>query len=206
MKKLILVLCFAGVNFLWSHPVTVNWVSKIQPDTYAEIGIGRGDTVYQIAKVLPQGSEIYIFDREIYAEEVRKGLLARGYDNVHTFSNTDRIKDSYNWSLMKLLQEHDEPIFDYVYLDGSHTWEIDGFAFFLVDKLLKPGGYIEFDDYDWTFMGSPTVNPQVCPLVLTLHSDEQLRVPHVKLVVDLLVKTHPDYVEVLKDRIYQKIQ
>lgn len=53
---------------------------------------------------------------------------------------------SYIWRLMKLLEENPVPIFDFCYIDGAHDWYTDGYAFFLVDKLLKPGGWIIFDD------------------------------------------------------------
>lgn len=175
-------------------------------EVYAEVGVDKGETVRQVARILPPGSEIYIFDRTPKLENVRDQLLRQGFPTIHAFANTARHKDSYNWSLMKLVKTHNQPIFDYVFLDGSHTWETDGLAFYLLDKLLKVGGYIEFDDYGWTFNGSPTVNPNVRPDVKELYSDEQLAAPQIQLVVDLLVKTNPNYVEVMKNRIYQKVQ
>lgn len=96
-------------------------------------------------------------------------------------------------------------IFDYVYLDGAHDLVIDGFAFHLVDLLLKPRGFIELDDYNWTYGGSPTVNPQKHPLTAQLYTKEQIAIPHVKLIVDHLVKPHPNYREVTANRLYQKV-
>ena len=49
-----------------------------------------------------------------------------------------------------------KPIFVFCYIDSAHTWEVDGLAFFLVDKILKPGRWILFDDLNWTFEESPT--------------------------------------------------
>jgi hypothetical protein len=34
--------------------------------------------------------------------------------------------------------------------NGPKNWTIDGAAFFMADKLMKAGGWIIFDDYDWT--------------------------------------------------------
>ena len=36
---------------------------------------------------------------------------------------------------------------------AASVWFI-GFAFFLVDRLLAPGGWMVFDDMDWTFASS----------------------------------------------------
>lgn len=57
---------------------------------------------------------------------------------------------SYTWELAKLIQMEPRPIFDFCYYDGGHTWDTTGFGFLLVDMLLKPGGWIAFDDLNWT--------------------------------------------------------
>jgi hypothetical protein len=92
--------------------------------------------------------------------------------------------------LMRLLQEDATPRFDLCYLDGAHDWFVDGFAFFLVDRLLRPNGWIIFDDLDWAYATSPALG----------HSDRVRQMPEderttaqIRLVYDLLVKTHPDY-------------
>ncbi|HUS12863.1 MAG TPA: hypothetical protein VMZ30_20505, partial [Pyrinomonadaceae bacterium] len=101
-----------------------------------------------------------------------------------------------------VLKQHTEPIYDYVYLDGAHTWNIDALAFFLIDRLLKVGGYIDFDDYHWSPQKSRAMNPLVTRLMFTT---SQIREPHVRLIVDLLVKRDPRYAEVKKNKIYKKI-
>ena len=37
---------------------------------------------------------------------------------------------------MKMLEDDPEPRFDFCYIDGVHNWADDGFAFFLIDRLL----------------------------------------------------------------------
>ncbi len=98
--------------------------------------------------------------------------------------------NSYNWKLMKLIEEHPTPIFDFCYIDGAHDWYTDGFAFFLVDKLLVPGGWILFDDVSWTFNTSPTMKNS--ERVKKMPSDER-DTAQVKKVYELLVKNHPQY-------------
>ena len=97
---------------------------------------------------------------------------------------------SYTWRLMKFIEDNDEPIFDFCYIDGAHDWYNDGFAFILVDKLLKPGGIIVFDDYDWSFASSPTMRKS--DYVKNM-SKEEKECSQVKKVYDILVKNHPNY-------------
>ena len=58
---------------------------------------------------------------------------------------------SLTWRLMRLIEEHENPCFDFCYFDAGHSWDVTGFAFFLVDRLLKPGGWVVFDDLNWTY-------------------------------------------------------
>jgi hypothetical protein len=131
-------------------------------------------------------------------------LRTAGYENVFTHPNSRRLLDSYNWSLMRLLEEHRGPIFDYVFMDGAHTWAHDALAFLLVDRLLKPGGFVDFDDYRWTLRTSPSMNPGVFPEIERLYTDEQIDAAQVALVVDLLVKLDPTYEEVVPNKIFRK--
>ena len=60
-------------------------------------------------------------------------------------------KRSYNWRLMKFLEAGMYEFFDFCYVDGTHNWYADGFAYCLVSRLLKPGGWVVFDDLYWSF-------------------------------------------------------
>ena len=97
---------------------------------------------------------------------------------------------SYTWRLMRMLEEDPTPRFDFCYLDGAHDWFVDGFAFFLVDRMLKPGGWIIFDDVNWTFDSSPSWRES--ERVKNMSLDER-HTPQVRQIVDLLVRPHPSY-------------
>lgn len=102
---------------------------------------------------------------------------------------------SYNWELMKLIEEHTErgvaqPCFDFCFVDGAHTWDDDGLAFFLVDKLLRPDGWILFDDLHWRYADSPTMKED--PAVRGLPEDQRAT-PQMMKVFSLLVFQHPQY-------------
>jgi predicted O-methyltransferase YrrM len=97
---------------------------------------------------------------------------------------------SYTWRLMKMLEESSEPRFDFCYLDGAHSWFVDGFAFFLIDRLLFPGGWIVFDDLDWTYAVSPTLKET--EKVKSMPQEEK-ETAQVRKIYELLVKSHPSY-------------
>jgi predicted O-methyltransferase YrrM len=102
---------------------------------------------------------------------------------------------SYTWELMKIIQARtsgtrSEPGFDFCFIDGAHAWETDGFAFFLVDKLLRPGGTILFDDVHWTYASSAGLadSPKVREM-----PEEERTTPQVLKIIGLLVLQHPEY-------------
>ena len=105
---------------------------------------------------------------------------------------------SYTWELMRMLEHRDDGqwMFDFAFIDGAHSWFVDGLAFYLVDKLLKPGGWVLFDDLDWTYATSPTLGET--EFVRSMPEDERTT-PQIGKVYELLVKTHPGYCEFRND-------
>ena len=142
---------------------TMEFLASTDCRTIAEIGVDQGATSEAILGWLDGRGVLHLFDFDDRLSSVAERLRGKGLTNFVTHGNSRRMLDSYNWSLMTLLQDSPAPFFDYIYLDGAHTWAVDALAFFLVDLLLKPGGYIDFDDYYWTIDGSPTINPRVYP-------------------------------------------
>lgn len=86
--------------------------------------------------------------RDPSIHEVLESLDLQDYVTVIT---TQR---SYTWELAKMMEQDPRPQFDLCYLDGGHTWDITGWGFVLVHFLLRPGGWIVFDDLDWTITDS----------------------------------------------------
>jgi predicted O-methyltransferase YrrM len=194
----------SALNVLGPNEVTVEFVAANRCRRYAEIGIYEGDTALAVGRVLGGEGEIHLFDFEDRVDAVMRRLDEAGIHNVVAHPNSRRLLDSYNWSLMTLLAANEEPIFDYVFVDGSHTWALDALAFCLVDRLLAEGGYVDFDDYSWTLAGSPSMNPNAFPDVERLYTPEQIEDTQVARVVDLLVRRDPRYTEVVENKIFRK--
>jgi hypothetical protein len=90
-----------------------------------------------------------------------------------------------------------EPRFDFCYLDGAHNWTIDGLSVVLIEKLLRPGGWLLLDDLGWTYAAG-THGPGQGPDDLRLSAAER-ETPHVRAVFDLVVRPHASFTEFRED-------
>lgn len=95
---------------------------------------------------------------------------------------------SFTWELMRLLRDQPSHKFDFCFLDGGHSWDVTGYSFLLVDYLLRPGGWLLFDDLAWTYSDSPSMQHIAAEL-----PQEEAEAAQVGLVFDLLVGRHADY-------------
>lgn len=157
-----------------------------------ELGFRHGVSTCYMAGALDTlgGGNIVTIDLQ-YTRELKPNIESLLGDlGLSKYVTVCYEQTSYIWKLMKLIEENDSPRFDFCYLDGAHDWYTDGFAFFLVDRLLKPGGLIIFDDLDWTYDTSPALKDT--PKVLKMPEDEK-STPQIRKVYELLVKQHPSY-------------
>ena len=163
-----------------------------------EIGTAHGVSAsYMAAAIAPRDGRVTTLDHA-EATKLRDpapgDVLARA--GVTPFVDRVLVGDSsYTWWLGDKIREQTrkgrcEPLYDFVYVDGAHNWTIDGFSFFLVEKLLQPGGWILFDDLGWSY-GSSAVSfgPGQSPDALGLSPAERSE-PHVARVFELLVTQH----------------
>lgn len=172
----------------------MEFIRRNRPREILELGFCHGvSTCYMAAALAEQsGGSITTIDLETarHLEPNVEELLTR-------IGQRERVTccyepTSYNWRLMKLLEEGAVPRFDFCYLDGAHNWFVDGFAFFLVDRLLRPDGWIIFDDLHWTYARSLTLAKTD---MVKAMPEEEREAPQVQKVFDLLVKSHPCYGE-----------
>lgn len=161
-----------------------------------ELGFAHGVGSVYIASALAANGRGHLTSVDVPAALERvplaSELLARA-------GLSDRVSlviepTSYTWFLHRMLRQQTvgatiEPLFDFVFIDGAHTWDVDGLAFLLVDKLLKPGGWILFDDLHWRL--DPACWGEV--------PEAERALAQVKEVWELLVMTHPGYDEMRAD-------
>jgi predicted O-methyltransferase YrrM len=100
----------------------------------------------------------------------------------------------YTWRLMKFLEAGRAGTFDFIYLDGAHAWLTDGFAFLLGKRLLRPGGWILFDDINWTFASRTLERYDFVRRM----SFEERHTPQVRKIWDLLVRPDPQFDELIE--------
>jgi predicted O-methyltransferase YrrM len=147
-----------------------------------ELGFFHGKSSAYIAAILEDRGKGHLTTMDKANARERSPSI---HDVLQTVGLAHRVtpifaERSFTWELGELLKENPEPRFDLCYLDGGHTWDTTGFAFFLVDMLLRPGGVIVFDDMDWTAAASPRGGKGV--------PESQKTVKQVRKVFDLLVK------------------
>jgi predicted O-methyltransferase YrrM len=191
--------CVAGIPYICPDRgrEIYEFIRRERPNSVLELGFAHGVSSCYIAAALKDNGSGRLttidlpiartFDPHIEELLERAGLL----DWVHPIYTPT----SYTWELMHLLenQRQGEWVFDFAFIDGAHSWFVDGLAFFLVDMLLKPGGWMLFDDLDWTFATIGELD-----FVRSMTEDER-NTPQVGKVFDLLVRRHPGYGELRID-------
>ena len=111
----------------------------------------------------------------------------------------DRSYSTYTWFLKEEIEartdEHGncDPAYDFCFLDGSKNWSTDGLAVFLIEKLLRPGGWLLLDDLDWTFSGLGGKAQMHYWVALPHLTERELREPHMRAVFDLILRQHPAF-------------
>jgi predicted O-methyltransferase YrrM len=178
--------------------------SKILVDRPAEIlelGIAHGTATCVMAAALDEigAGQITAVDLAdaAFSPSAEEQLARCGLGG---FATVARMQTGYTWFL------HDEirrrtanglcaPKYDLCIIDGPKNWTIDGCAFFLADKLLRPGGWIIFDDYDWTYAGADTTRAATDGITHRALSEAERTTPQIREVFELLVVQHGDYGE-----------
>lgn len=181
-------------------PHTPPWKGKVLYDTIIarkytdclELGFACGVGSAYIAGALDENNNGRLTSVDIQSALAREPRADTLIESLGLTSRTNFVfhEISYIWFLMEALEKGLR--YDFCFLDGAHSWDVDGFAFFLVERLLKPGGMIIFDDLDWTYAGSPTSRNKPLP--------EKIRqTPAVRKIYELLVKGHPSFSEVYEN-------
>lgn len=169
-----------------------------------ELGIAHGGGTSYLAAAVHglEGAHVTAVDLasaafEPSAEDV---VASFGFGDLVTVV---REKSSYTWFLKKEIERYTDgdgvcrPAYDFVFVDGPKDWTNDGATFFMVDKLLAPGGVIVLDDYLWTYRGDEKRRGKKHDrgYVFPEMSDDEFAEAHVEAIFRLLVMQHPSYGE-----------
>lgn len=109
-------------------------------------------------------------------------------------------KRSFTWELARMIRQRPRPQFDFCYLDGGKTWDVEGFGFFLVDMLLKPGGLILFDDIYWSIALSSHYKAH--PDAYAHYDEDEIAAQSIRMIWEELVP-HLGYTQV---ELYERYQ
>jgi predicted O-methyltransferase YrrM len=156
-----------------------------------ELGFAHGVSTCYIAAALDEMGEGSVTSIDLVGSAQREPRAEDLLEKCGLAGRVELIREprSFTWRMMRWLDEGRHDAFDLVYLDGGHSWDVTGFAFFLVDRLLAPGGWLVFDDIDWTFETSPFYTAgQLAGMPEDFRST-----PQVRKVFELLVLPHPGY-------------
>ncbi len=167
-------------------------INEHQPRNVLELGCKHGVSTCYIAGALQENGGGHITTVDLKSaeklspnvEQLLEKLGLRDHATVH-YEDT-----SYTWRMMEMIERSPRPQFDFCYLDGAHNWDTDGFAFFLIDKLLAEGGVLVLDDIDWSYAKSPTLQDE--PWVKAMPRN-QYQMEQVRKVFHVLVCEHPNY-------------
>lgn len=178
--------------------VIYDFVRNAGPRKILELGFAHGVGACYMAAALDElgQGEITCVDRHSAKDRAPNidQLLAK--TDLSRFARPVYCEHSYTWTLLEMIEENTRngvctPIYDFVFIDGAHLFEPDALAFYLSDKLLKPGGWLLFDDLYWTLHSSEF---QSEPWVKNLSRQER-ESPHIDKVFNVLVRQHPNYTD-----------
>jgi predicted O-methyltransferase YrrM len=132
---------------------------------FLEIGSFQGrSTVWLLENILTdENSSITCIDtfegsieHHIYSKNELINLFDIFVHNVSTFKNKINIIRGKSQEVLKLLNES----YDFIYIDGDHTAVSVIEDAILSFSLLKKGGIMIFDDYEWLVMNNYIDNPK----------------------------------------------
>ena len=171
-------------------------IRETRPSEILELGTSYGVSAAYMAAALEANGQGRVTTVDHVRSNSPDELLGRIDPAVARRIELVRIQDSsYNWWLKTLVATHSdrhgnvEGIFDLCYIDGAHNWTVDGLAVVLVEKLLRPGGWLLLDDYNWTYREDPHGLRERG--VFFALSDAERAEPHVRSVFELIVKSSP---------------
>jgi predicted O-methyltransferase YrrM len=189
-----------GIPSKWGKRL-YDFILEHKPERLLELGFWHGKSSCYTAAALQKVGRGHLTTVDLHSARENSPSITEllGKTGLSSFVTIETEPTSYTWWLKKdieasTVEGRTVPKYDLCFIDGAHSWEVDGLAFFLCDKLLKPGGYLLLDDYSWAY-GTSTALKNT-DKVRAMPADERDSM-QVKLIYELLVKQHPSYGELI---------
>jgi len=179
-----------GVQYMNEHQAIRirNFVLKNDLCEILEIGFFKGKSSAYIASIIKEMGKGHLTTIDLESARNRSPNIEECLERLDFLDLVTPIyaQRSHTWELKKLITKSPRPQFDLCYFDGGHTWDVTGFGFLLVDFLLRPGGWIIFDDLNWTIDKSVANTPKMAQLYNKFSQDEK-STPGVRTVFETIV-------------------
>jgi predicted O-methyltransferase YrrM len=175
-------------------------IRNTQPEAVLELGTAHGVSAAYMAAALEangQGHLVTVDHAGAAYDPSPEDVLERA-GLAHRVEIVRR-HSSYNWFLKEQIEAASDeagnttPQFDFCYLDGAKNFNVDGLAVVLIEKLLRPGGWLLMDDLEWTYEQNPWILPSGDGHPLGPLSENERTEPHLSAVFELIVKPHPSF-------------
>lgn len=178
-----------------------DFIIKNNIQNVLELEIAHGTATCYMAAALDEGGKGHIDAVDLlsvkdhFKPSAQEQLCKAG---LNKYVDIHHMKTGYNWFLHDEIKKNTvnnicREKYDLCIIDGPKNWTIDSSAFFLVDKLLKEGGYIIFDDYNWTYGEANSRRKSTDGILHDSLSEDELSLPHIKEIYELLVRQHANY-------------
>jgi predicted O-methyltransferase YrrM len=123
-------------------------VREERPELVLEVGLAQGATALSIATALDENGRGRLVSIDPFQQDRWQGtaiaaLERSGLSHLHTL-----VEQPDYIALPRLLEDWGSAV-DLAYIDGRHSYEYALLDFFYVDRLLKIGGVVGFNDCDW---------------------------------------------------------
>jgi predicted O-methyltransferase YrrM len=181
-------------------------IRSTRPQQALELGTAHGVSAVYIAGALEAngGGHLTTVDHGGAAYDPSPEAVLERAGLAHRVTIV-REHSSYNWFLKQQIEDASDeagncrPRYDFCYLDGSKNWNVDGLAVVLIEKLLRPQGWLLMDDLEWTYENNPWILPEADGRLLGPLSESERTEPHLLAVFELIVKQHPAFTRFIRE-------
>jgi predicted O-methyltransferase YrrM len=175
-------------------------IRENRPQNVLELGTARGGSAVFIAAALEANGAGHLTSvdsiRWRWLDPTPLEVLEKA--GLSSWVTLDRRFSTYTWFLKAEIEKRldtagsAQPGYDFIFLDGAKNWSSDGLAVVLVERLLRPGGWLLLDDLGWNYEKDCQA-PTHYEIEIAKLSDEERTQPHLRAVFDLLIRTNPAF-------------